>query len=50
MKECNCDSRHKISAVKSTEEIVINNQRRKKVVVYHQCNKCGRTWEITEIR
>lgn len=50
MRECNCDNRHKISAVKSTEEIVINNQIRKKVIIYHQCNKCSVTWETTEIK
>jgi ribosomal protein L44E len=50
MKECNCDSRHKISAIKSTERIVINGKVQKKVVIHNQCNKCNATWETTEIR
>jgi ribosomal protein L44E len=50
MKECNCDNRHKISAIKSTERIIVAGKAQKKVVIYHQCNKCNATWETTEIR
>lgn len=50
MKECNCASRHKISAVSDKESVIINGKRQLKVTTYHQCNKCSAIWYTTDLK
>ena len=50
MRECNCAGSYKTSANEKIENVHIKGQLKKKVTIFHQCNKCNTTWRTTEIK